>query len=89
MQIEVGDVLDIACVGALHKTITGVFDQQQSFEINIANLQRVDGAGMQLLTTLCRDAAQQGKTVTWTGTSEILQNAAKYLGLSKILGLPQ
>jgi len=53
-----------------------------------AAVEKVDGAAMQLLVAFRRAAAAAGCTVSWSGASDVLREAAGLLGLDAELDLP-
>ena len=56
--------------------------------LDTADLERVDTAALQLMVLFRRQLAQQGGTLFWRGTNEILGEAAAVLGLQQLLNLP-
>lgn len=58
-----------------------------AFEIDAADVERVDAAGMQLLCALALSERQHGRSLSWRTVSPSLRGAAADLGMSKLLGL--
>jgi ABC-type transporter Mla MlaB component len=82
-----GDVLDISMVTQKYKEFKELLDNNQSIEISAEELQRVDGAGIQLLVALFREAKEKGLAISWHSTSESLLEAASLLGVKAQLHL--
>ena len=56
--------------------------------IDVAALERVDTAALQLLVLFRRELEPHGGTLAWRGTNEVLVEAAGLLGLEQLLNLP-
>ena len=56
--------------------------------LDVACLERVDTAALQLLVLFRRELESQGGTLRWRGASPILDEAASLLGLEQLLNLP-
>jgi ABC-type transporter Mla MlaB component len=59
-----------------------------AIELDGRAVERVDTAALQLLTILRRELDKAGATLTWSGASAALNDAASLLGLAKLLALP-
>ena len=59
-----------------------------AIELDGREVERVDTAALQLLTILRRELDKAGATLTWSGASVALNDAASLLGLAKLLALP-
>ncbi len=51
-------------------------------------VERTDTAALQLLTLFQREVQARGKSLSWCGASDALNEAAALLGLAQILELP-
>lgn len=51
-------------------------------------VERIDTAVLQLLMLVRRELDARGGTLAWRGTSDVLNEAASLLGLTRILELP-
>jgi anti-anti-sigma regulatory factor len=51
-------------------------------------VERVDGAALQLLCAFFRQAEQDGTSVSWSGASAVVADAARSLGLGDCLQIP-
>lgn len=85
--VACGDVLDISVVGQKHTEFKNALESKQAIEIAAGELQRIDGAGIQMLVALFRQAEQDQLEINWKGKSESLLEAASLLGLQKQLHL--
>lgn len=56
--------------------------------LDVAALERVDTAALQLLVLFRRELERQGGTLGWRGENAVLGEAAGLLGLEKLLNLP-
>jgi ABC-type transporter Mla MlaB component len=78
----------IAGASALKESLAGLLDEPQPITLDITALQRIDTAGLQVLTAFVRERATHGRPVEWRGTAPALTSAAQLLGLTSLLGLP-
>lgn len=85
--VELGEMLDVSAVSALHASFLEAFAEGDSVSINAATLQRVDGPGLQLLAAVCKHAAQHKQTIQWQGVPDSLKQAASVFGISNLLHL--
>ena len=56
--------------------------------LDVACLERVDTAALQLLVLFRRELESQGGRLCWRGTNPVLSEAASLLGLEQLLNLP-
>jgi len=87
--LELDSCLTIAEVGPLAEQLAGVFDSGGSLVLNGSEIEQIDGAGIQLLAVLMKEAAAQQAQVAWSGTTVVLREAAAQLGLAELLHLQQ
>jgi len=85
--VTCGDVLDISVVGQKHTEFKEALENNQALEISAGEVQRVDGAGIQMLVALFNQATSQGTEIVWKDTSESLIDAASLLGVKEQLHL--
>ena len=78
----------VAGASALKESLAGLLDEPQPITLDITSLQRIDTAGLQVLTAFIRERAGNGRTVEWRGTAPALTSAAQLLGLTSLLKLP-
>ena len=73
---------------SLKERLAGLLDNPQAVTLDITALQRIDTAGMQVITAFVRERAGHGRPVEWQGTAPVLATAARLLGLTSLLKLP-
>jgi ABC-type transporter Mla MlaB component len=78
----------VAGASTLEQSLASLLDEPQPITLDITALQRIDTAGLQVLTAFVRERASHGRTVEWRGTAPALTSAAHLLGLTSLLGLP-
>ena len=78
----------VSGASTLKESLAGLLDEPQPITLDITTLQRIDTAGLQVLTAFVRERASHGRTVEWRGTAAALTNAAQLLGLTSLLKLP-
>lgn len=86
--VDLGESLDIAAVGALRERLFDVLALNEPVTLDATSTQQVDTAGLQVLCSFARAAAEQGVSVTWTGQTKLIGDHARLLGLGVLLGLP-
>jgi ABC-type transporter Mla MlaB component len=78
----------VAGASALKESLASLLDEPQPITLDITALQRIDTAGLQVLTAFIRERASHGRTVEWRGAAPALSGAAQLLGLTSLLRLP-
>jgi ABC-type transporter Mla MlaB component len=78
----------VAEATALKKSLAALLDEPRPVTLDVAALQRIDTAGLQVITAFVRERAGAGRTVEWQGTAPVLATAAQLLGLTSLLKLP-
>jgi ABC-type transporter Mla MlaB component len=73
---------------SLKERLAGLLDEPQAVTLDISALQRIDTAGMQVITAFVRERTGHGRPVEWQGTAPVLAAAARLLGLTSLLKLP-
>lgn len=79
--------VDITVVEELLAHLKKALNEKHDVSIEAENIQRVDGAVLQLFAGFFRDAEAAGVSVTWKSKSDALVNAATILGLQEKLDL--
>lgn len=87
-RVNLGEILTIQEVSEVVNTVRTSFDVGTSITLVGGDLLKVDGAGIQLLCALCKEADIQHIDVQWQSSSEILLSAATQLGVKEYLNLP-
>lgn len=85
--IALGEMLTIEQVGAMHAEL-GQHLGAKRVALDAGALQRVDAAGLQLLTAFVRAAGDRGAQLEWRSPTAVLCDGARRLGLSTALRLP-
>jgi anti-anti-sigma regulatory factor len=78
----------VAGASSLKESLASRLDATLPITLDITDLQRIDTAGLQVLTAFVRERAGLGRAVAWRGTSPALTSAAQLLGLTSLLRLP-
>jgi len=78
----------VAGARALKESLASHLDEPLPITLDITALQRIDTAGLQVLTAFVRERAGHGRAVEWRGTAPALTAAAQLLGLTSLLRLP-
>ena len=71
---------------ALKTSLSVVSQASDAVTLDVGAVERIDTATMQLLCAFARDRAGRQQSVTWTGESQALQDAARLLGVHALLG---
>jgi ABC-type transporter Mla MlaB component len=77
----------VADAATLKQNLAVLLGEQQAVTLDISALQRIDTAGLQVITAFVRERAVRGLRVEWQGTAPALANAAQLLGLTSLLKL--
>ncbi|MCU7835508.1 MAG: STAS domain-containing protein [gamma proteobacterium symbiont of Taylorina sp.] len=85
--ISFDDLLDITMVADRYEQLSQLLNEHKSILINAENIERIDGAGLQLLTAFFKEAKSLNISLEWQSCSEALKNSAKLSGLTENLGL--
>ena len=78
----------VADAGTLKSGLSKLLDDAASVSVDISAVQRIDTAGIQILTAFVLDRMVQDREVEWCGYAPALTAAATLLGLNSILKLP-
>jgi ABC-type transporter Mla MlaB component len=73
---------------SLKEGLASLLDEPRPVTLDIHALQRIDTAGLQVITAFVRERASRGRAVEWQGTAPVLATAAQLLGLTSVLRLP-
>jgi ABC-type transporter Mla MlaB component len=73
---------------SLKKRLAPLLEEPLPVTLDINALQRIDTAGLQVITAFVRERAARGRVVEWQGTAPVLATAARLLGLTSLLKLP-
>jgi ABC-type transporter Mla MlaB component len=78
----------VSDASSLKERLAGLLDEPLTVTLDVTALQRIDTAGLQVITAFVRERAGHGRTVEWQGTAPVLTTAAQLLGLTSLLKLP-
>jgi len=74
---------------ALKSGLLEVLREPTSITLDIASVQRIDTAGIQLIAAFVRERESLGLQVEWRGTAPAFTSAAHLLGVAAVLRLPE
>ncbi len=86
-QIACGEVMDIASMAEFHSRLMTVISLKQAVELDASQIERVDTAALQVLSSFVQDVHAQQQSMHWKNPSEVLCRSAALLGLSRLLNL--
>ncbi len=86
-EINLGDSLGIQDVAQVLADIGQAFDLAIPIELKGGDVDRIDGAGLQLLSMLMKSAEEKGVKISWNSASESIIEGAKQLGIQDQLRL--
>ena len=78
----------VADAGTLKSGLAKLLEEAQTVAVDISAVQRIDTAGLQVLTAFVLDRMVQDRDVEWVGHAPAMTAAAALLGLNSILKLP-
>jgi phospholipid transport system transporter-binding protein len=78
----------VADVTALKAGLGRLVRSPHPVALEIAGLERIDTAGLQVIAAFLRDRNERGLRIEWHGTSAPLASAAQLLGLAWLFRLP-
>jgi len=79
--------LTIAEVGELRETLLIQCDTENTLNLKGGDIESIDGAGLQFLASLVKEATEMHIVITWIDASDELKKAAESVGLAGVLGL--
>lgn len=86
-SIDLGDSLVISEVDACRALLLNALQAGGDLVIDGAEIQQIDGAGVQLLAAFALEAERMHIAFKWSGSSTALCKASDQLGLTKVLQL--
>lgn len=78
----------VSRAATLKEELGALVEEPQTVTLDVSSLQRIDTAGLQVITAFVRERATHGRAIAWHGTAPVLVTAAQLLGLTSLLGLP-
>ncbi len=85
--ITFDDTLDITMAATYFEKFTEMLNQHKSIVLDGEGIERIDGAGLQLLLGFFKAAESLHVTIKWQMCSEVLIKSAKLSGLSNSLAI--
>jgi anti-anti-sigma regulatory factor len=85
--ITFDDTLDITMAAAYFEKLTDMLNQYKLIVLDGEAIERVDGAGLQLLVGFFKAADSLHVTIKWQACSDILKKNARLSGLTGRLGI--
>jgi anti-anti-sigma regulatory factor len=85
--IRLDESLDISTLETLHGQWSKALECGRPLAIDGGRVQHIDGAALQLLCALWRDAPHRNVDMRWREVSPVIRDAAAVAGLSCAIGL--
>lgn len=85
--IELPASLDVRTVSELHRQLMDERLHDADVRFETGALTSIDTAGLQLLAVFARGTRERGRSVTWSGSADVLERGARRLGLTNVLGI--
>ena len=87
MIVECNEALDVSLVADFKMLLQQASGQNSPIVLDASQLERIDGAGLQLMTAFFQEAAESGLSVSWKNPTDALINAVDLTGLKEVLQL--
>jgi anti-anti-sigma regulatory factor len=84
-MLDLGATLTISRVAEMHAKMTALLGSSGSLTLQGGGIEQIDGAGLQLLAAMIKEAAETGVEIRWDGISNSLHQGARQLGMHEIL----
>jgi anti-anti-sigma regulatory factor len=85
--ITFDEIFDITKVASYHEQLSLKLNQNTAIVLNGENIDRIDGAALQMLLSFFQAAESLGMPIKWQACSEVLKKSAKLSGLTGNLGI--
>lgn len=86
-SMEIGECLTISEVNEVVTRFRSLADLTNVVYLDATNLSRIDGAGVQLLCAIFKEAENQQMDIGWIGEPELVASVANQMGVLDLLGL--
>lgn len=73
----------------LKRDLCAVLKRRSAVTLDAAAVERIDTVSLQLLVAFVRDRRLEDRTVAWHGVSDVLNSAARLLGMDSMLSLDE
>jgi len=87
MLIECNEALDVSVASDFKALLQQATSQNAPIVLDASQVERIDGAALQLMTAFFLEVEESGLNVTWRNPTEALQHAANLSGLNEVLHL--
>lgn len=85
--ITFDDTLDITMAATYFEKLTDMLNQHKSIVLDGDGIERIDGAGLQLLLGFFQAAESLHVTIKWQACSDVLKKSAKLSGMTGSLAI--
>lgn len=85
--LDLGSVFGIPDVAEAKERFMALMNQHGTITIRAGSLERIDGAGIQFLCAMVREAGQMDLRLQWEGVTDVLQQLINLLGMTDDLSL--
>lgn len=89
VSIELPERLDIASAERIHMQLEQVLEQGCAIDLIGTAVQKIDTAGVQILTGFFAEAMNQHLVVNWQDVSDSITETFSFLNLTAAVGLDQ
>jgi len=86
-EVIFDEVLDITMAHQYHGQLHQYLKDNKEIVLNAEKIERIDGAGLQLIVAFIMEAKKLNLQTSWTGVSEAFKKNADILGVSDQLAL--
>jgi anti-anti-sigma regulatory factor len=86
-EIVFDEILDITMVLQYHEKLNQCLKDKKQIILNAEKIERIDGAGLQLIVAFIMEAKKLNLQIAWAGISEVFKRNADILGVSDKLAL--
>jgi len=86
-HVSLAPSLGVADVRAMYEMLGSLLTGKSLISLDGGQVEHLDTAAMQVLTSFYRTASDRGLVLTWKKISPGLQRAARLLGLESTLGM--
>ncbi len=86
-EITFDEILDITVVFQYHEKLNQLLNEQKIIHLNAEKIERIDGAGLQLLIAFIVSAEKLNLQVSWSGVSQSFKDGANILGVTESLNI--
>ncbi len=87
--LSIDGELNIYSATDLRTTLLNRLDAGKAFNVDLSRVSEIDGAGLQLLLALDREAEHRGTLLTWQGVSSAVMSALELCHISTSFPRPR